>query len=360
MKHVINAGKKYAVFLLAVIGIILCITRFGQVKDGVKNGIGICTGSILPSLFPMLILTAFLTYTGIPRKIRSMIFCPIGLISGSSQLCTEVFLFGSVSGYPVGVKTAVALYGQRNVQLKEFQTAALANVNPGLAFSVLIAGKQCFGSVNAGITMYISVCIGNLMLCQLLRGKIKPANRFPVADYKNEQPSEALVHAVDSAVKSTVSISAWITAFCAAASLFGNVLTDSPYVFFTEVTGAVIYCASATGLPMCAFCMAFGGFCILFQLLPELRKLKISVPKYLLSRLLSAVCAYASERVFLYLLPESALASACGRIILEPAVGSFWLSGALALLCTVFIVSNMTAQTTQKRYLRSRIFYDKI
>ena len=340
MKHISDSKKQIlssaAVLLLSA----LVIQQNSLVRDGVSQGIAVCTGSVIPSLFPMLILSAFLTSAGLPQPLCGLLFFPIKKLTGVSADAAECFLFGSTAGYPVGVKTSAALFRKNQLSKPSATRAALLNVNPGVAFSVLTVGKQFFGNTVIGLSLFTSVTLSNLA-AGILLNLIMPLQERPVKkeDAGSTVYSAALITAVESSVRSLVSISAWIVAFSAFTAPLQAVINTPILISLLEVTNAAQTCARHGNCALCAFSLGFGGFCVFLQLLPELKTLGITAAKYLGVRVFAGLCACIIEIAILRIFRlSSAVFSPANtefRISRSSLVGSI----SIFFLSAVFILS---------------------
>ncbi|MBQ7638034.1 MAG: hypothetical protein IJS90_03940 [Clostridia bacterium] len=338
MKEFIKQRRDKITFFTALAFFAAAIAFSGEIKDGAKEGMEICLGSIIPSLFPTLIISSFITEAGIPPGIRKALFFPIKKMTSISENAAECFIFGLTAGYPVGVKTAFALYKQKRLDINSARICALANISPGIVFCTAIVGKNMFSSSAAGTTMLFSVMLSNLLLAVIL-GRKKGSNETATKEDRPFDFPVALTGSVSSAFRSTAMVCAWITAFSAFLRPLKK-LVRSPFLsVFAEVTSAAVFCASKKSLPLCAFSLGFGGLCLFFQLLPELTELKTGPLKYLLCRLFAGGAAYVFESVLLRFLPEEIAASASNaksvRLSSSTPLGSL----SLVLLCAVFMIS---------------------
>ena len=298
-----------------------------------------CVGTLIPSLFPSLILTSALSQTGIPPIIRTILFFPVHFLTGAPFSAAECFLIGQTAGYPTGIKTAAAAYEKKSLSHAQAEHSALINVNPGLPFSILIAGKAFSGSSANGALLYSAVLFSNLLLGTLLRRSKN--NEHNNAQFRSSPlfATDILVKSVSEAAKATLSICAWILAFfvfTAPLSFFPHL---KPLIYVLEVTKATEFCIANNKYPHAAFCMGFGGFCIFFQLIPDLRKLKIPLRRYLLSRLFCGISSF----LFVFLLksafPHSIAVFQSKDPVVRFSQGSFSGGAAVLLLCVIFIIS---------------------
>lgn len=327
------------IFFVALLFYVAAFIFNESVKQGVINGVGVCIDSVIPSLFPMLIISTFITNVGIPKKIKKIIFFPIKKITGVHENAAESFILGAIAGYPVGVKTAFSLYMQKKIDIKDAQNAALINVNPGLAFSLIVTGKIFFGSSLLGLTLFFSVSAANLILGILLKQKKKKIASERYDAKNNTDISLCLINAVSSSVKSIVSICAWIVVFSAFTEPL-NEMIKTPYIkIFFEVTSGASFCAENGFLSLCAFTMGFGGFCIFFQLLPEIKGLGISPAKFLLCRLFSGTAAFVVEKIIIDIVPIQITAFSSAEASVKLSSASISGSMALIFLCAVFMIS---------------------
>ncbi len=335
-KTEIRKSMAFAAFICAATAAVIRNSAF---TDGARRGIGICLDTIVPSLFPMMILSSFLSFTGLPFFFRRICALPLKIVPGLPESSAEAFILGALGGYPVGVKTTALLLNNKKIIMKEAKKAALINVNPGIAFSVLVIGKQLFGSLLLGFTLYGSVTLANVFLCFALRKNDVRRNSGLTHETDSKNIPDALIAAVAGAVKSTVGVCAWIVAFSAFYALIPDIPGKTALSLFAEVTAAVQLCAAKRAAPLCAFCMGFGGICLFFQLLPELRQMKIQPWKYFSARLFAGLSAYITESIIIKLFPSCIMAFRYENAVISPYKGSALGGVSLIVLCAVFMLS---------------------
>ncbi len=329
-----------AAFLIAIplfIMLFLCET---DVREGTAAGLSLCAQAIIPSLFPMLILSSYITQIRTPRIINRILSVPVGILSGLSENAVKCFMLGGFCGYPVGVKTACALLKDRRISQEEARRAALINVSPGAAFAVLVAGRDMFGSKEIGLRLYLSVTAANLLLGFMLRCLYKtPKSKINMSETDALPPSQALVQSVAAASTGIFSICAWITAFCGFAAPLQRSPAGAFLRPFLEVTAAGAFYAKTNAVPACAFSMGFGGFCIMFQLLPELKALGVSAGKYLAFRFAAGGIAFLLQHITDRIFPYAAPVFSYVQAVQQPRFSAFGASASLLFFCVVFMAS---------------------
>ena len=324
----------------AAAGLYICIFIFGdRIRQGVSDGMGICLNTVVPSLFPQLVMTAFLSRTGIPPRTKKIVFSPFAFLTGLPLSAAEPALLGLTGGYPVCVKTASQAYVTDRLRPESARRAALVFMHPGPAFTVLTVGKGFCGSVRTGAILYFAVLLADMAMGVLFRcvSPLPPTPENNSAEHTD--PADALTGAVADGTKNMLSICAWITAFYGVNAPLGALLGTGKAGLFTEVTYGARMCAAADMLSDCAFALGFGGICVFFQLLPDLRTLGIPVWKYLSARLLcgglSKGVIMLIQRLELFYTPVFSYPAPEIRLGRSNAAAS----ASLLALCVVFMCS---------------------
>ena len=328
-----------AAFIIAILLFIMLFVCEAEVREGTAAGLSVCAQAIIPSMFPMLILSSFITQIRTPRIISKVLSVPVGILSGLSENTAKCFMLGGFCGYPVGVKTACALLRDGSISQEEARRAALINVNPGAAFAVLVVGRNMFGSKEIGLRLYLSVTAANLMISFALRcfhrTTIIKTNKRETGALP---PSQALVQSVASASTGIFSICAWITTFFGFASPLQSSPAGAFLRPFLEVTAAAASYAKTNAVPACAFSLGFGGLCIMFQLLPELKELGVSAGKYLAFRFAAGGIAFLLQHFTDRIFPSAAPVFSYIQPA-QPRFSAFGASASLMFFCVVFMAS---------------------
>ena len=81
-----------------------------QSVSAAGDGVQLCLNVILPSLFPLFVLSTLCVDSGIIRALGTLmqpLMAPLFRVGGC---CAGAFLLGIIGGYPVGARTAISLY----------------------------------------------------------------------------------------------------------------------------------------------------------------------------------------------------------------------------------------------------------
>lgn len=333
--------KSNAVFFCTAALFALLIIKSSEVKAAVTQVFTGCARNIIPPLFPALALSGFMSLNGLPGTLRKTVGAAARTLLGISPDCTGAVVFGAAAGYPAGVKTAVQLFAGGRADKDSCARAAALFVNPGVVFTVITVGRQMCGSALTGVLLYTSVLLAQFLTGIITRKPIKN-NTIKTETVSSEDYGQNLINAVNTAVSSCVSITAWITLFGAAQALvkllplrrFDGVLSLT-----SEVTQAVSYSLYTNSLPKCAFALGSGGLCVVCQLMPDIKKLGIPLRRFLFYRLFIGALSAVITKLALFLFPAAVTTGSVSAVFAlsqTPSPRGFF---SLLFLCVIFMFS---------------------
>lgn len=157
---------------------------------GARDGLSLCGGVIVPSLFPFMVLGNLISELGLAQRL-SVFFAPVmkKLFGVSGAACTPFFL-GLTGGYPLGAAAAAELYARGEIDKSEAEHLLGFCNNTGPAFIIGVAGGGIFRSALVGFYLYAIHIISAVLTGILLRSKNArlskpqepaPAKSFPAA-----------------------------------------------------------------------------------------------------------------------------------------------------------------------------------
>ena len=333
-----------------VAGMCLLIARSGSAKAGMAEALSLCAAVLVPSLFPLLILSDLIASCRCPEPVQRLCAVPLRVLFGLSPGCLTPLLLGLTGGYPLAAKAADAAREKGLIGKEDARRLTLFFTCPGVPFSVVAAGEGFFGSRAAGATFFLA-CVTADMAAAFLYNRFFPADGKHTPSPRAPEAGGGLVRAVERATGSIVSVCAWVCAFGTLLAAVG-LPDDSPagrcLPLFTEVTAAVRRTAERGDPALAAACLAFGGLCIFCQLLPELRKSGAGAARYLTVRFLCAALAYGVQRLLMHFLSVSVPAEArLGPLYLT--ANSVAGSAALLFLCAVFMAETAGSSPPGRR-----------
>ena len=239
--------------------------------EAVRQGLSLCAQSVVPALFPYMVMVNFLIFSGLFRRI------PWGV---------QAFALGALGGYPMGAKAIAALC--RSGQFSPEEATRLAPVcnNCSPAFCIFLMGQTVFHSTLAGIVLYAAQLVSALILWAVFRPKVSTHTLRPVT--QRPSLSSALVDSVQNAALNTLYLCGFVVLFQVV--LFLLPLSQPFLIGLVELTNGVVLLDGAYRLSFvaAAFLVSFGGLCTVAQTAAVLGEAGVSCKGYLPKRLLVA------------------------------------------------------------------------
>lgn len=299
-----DSMKKDYVPTLLLAMVVLCVVAFsGHSRQGAANGIALCENVIVPSLLPVLVLTNTIVLcrgADFFNKAFGRLFELLFRLPGNTAV---VVLFGLIGGYPAGTVLTRQLYDRGDIDSSTAGRLMSFNFCGGAAFIVTAVGTVCYGSTRIGLMLYGVAVASSLIICavtgiwapKIEKGANTTSAGLPFAD--------ALTTAVETTATAIINMCMYIVLFSAIAGLL-----DVPgwMIPLVEITNGL--CAQNTLMPLkfCAAFIAFGGFCIHFQLMGMLRDMKIKYVYFLFYRVVGAVLSYCLMVLLQFAMGDSA------------------------------------------------------
>lgn len=306
----LHAAIKVIILLVSLLFASMIFLYDSELRQGIINGIDTCGRIVIPSLFPFLALTVFITNSGASRLIGKIISPVMNLLFGfKGELATAAFIsfFG---GYPSGAIGISALYKKRLIEKHQAVRAMYFCVNAGPAFIITAVGATLFGSVEYGMRLFACHITASVIMGLTLRIKNGPCEEVVIKEKpKNENAADCFVDAVTAASKSMFFISAFIILFSGINAVISSLgMPKGISVIVTGLLETVGGCKSAAeaGSPiLAAFFLGFGGFSVIFQVLFASAEIKPKFRYFLLSRLIHGFISAVLAAACFYLLPPT-------------------------------------------------------
>lgn len=357
----ISSGALCALGFLSALSALLAFP--GPVREGVWNSMTVCLTSVVPSLFPFMVLAGFGADSRAGENLDRWLGPAIRHIFRLPDCCAATLLMSFLGGYPAGAKGISLLLERGKIDERQARRMLLFCLSPGPAFTVTFVGSGLLGDLRAGWLLFAAVTGAGLLLGLLTAvGKPVPGRKQP---RQESYPAGALIRSVHGAAKSVALMCACIMLFAAftavlrASGIFtflcrgldallpslrsGEVLL----AFLLEVTDGTGKAAAAGAVPgLFAFGLGFGGLCVHFQVFSIAAGVPVKKPLFLLFRLLHGLLSAGAVYGLIRLFPgEPATAAPVATwAAVQAGAGVSPLSGTLAggisllLMCLAFLV----------------------
>lgn len=289
---------------------IIIITNPKQFTSGTISGLSLFFHSVLPGLFPFMLLTKLLTEIGFLFKVTTKLDRFSYKIFGTPGVSVYAFLMSILSGYPIGAKIISELFEKKLITENEAKKMSVFCTTSGPIFVIGAVGCGMFCSMKIGVLLYLSHIISSLILgivFHLLTKKHTTQNKSS-KQYKLllNQNENIIFNAVTSTINSLFVVGAYITIFYLLTELFNtlkiisfiinllapifaklniskNTLTGIIYGIIEVTHGAkqLSINISPTSVAICSGIISFSGISIIMQSMAFLKNCKIKAHTFI-------------------------------------------------------------------------------
>lgn len=327
--------------LAVAVGCAVMVIAFPSVAvSGVKDGLKICGGVVIPSLFPLMIISNFIAYLPLNNRLVSR------LTEKAFRLpscCAPAILLGLVGGFPVGCMIAARLLESKRINSEQAGRLACFCVNGGPAFVITAVGLMMLGSVKIGLIMFVSLCTSALIIGVCLRFTAPCVESRSKGEECFIGTAQALVLSTESACNSMLNICAWVTVFaCIGSYIKSSGISEGMNVAVNcllEVTAGCRAASQVGNIYAVVASLGWGGVCVGCQVAGSLKKIGVKMPVYFAFRALNGALAAGICALLFKLFPieaqvfsNFAAARPVGFAVSVPATLS------LIGLCIVFVI----------------------
>ncbi|MBR0541765.1 MAG: hypothetical protein IJK26_06100 [Clostridia bacterium] len=337
--------KEAAAVVLTVTACVFIFLNSNEISQGVSNGLSLCAASVIPSMFPFLVVSDFIAKSGISKLAGSIILKPLGKVLRISDNGCTVFIMSLLGGYPIGPKMTSELVESGKIELKEAQRLNLFCINPSPGFLITMLGAVFFKSKALGVIFYVSCALASFVIAfasSFFKRSSEQKSTKNERLYFINNPVDSLVKSVSSAAMSMLFICAWVVVFNAVISVFLYYFqNNAAYVLCSllEITNGINLVKGILSFPLCAALIAFGGVSVHFQILSAVRKSGLKLHMFLISRIIHALISGVFCRLILILFPVKAdVFSNYSALTVNSFSVSFAASATLIAMCILFIL----------------------
>ncbi|MBQ9166587.1 MAG: sporulation protein [Oscillospiraceae bacterium] len=280
--------------------------------QGAREGLALCAGTLLPSLFPAFVFTNLAIELGLGQwlgRLLAPVMEPLFHLSGP---CAAPLALGLLGGYPVGGQSLRNLLAQGGCSREEAQRLLAFCNNSGPAFILGIVGSTVFQSLPIGLFLWLVHALAALCVGLILRkeGRYQPSATPPIAE---TTAAAALTRSVKQALNSILQVSAYVVLFQVLLGLIQAMpLPDLSFsqscqallMGMLELTGGICALTEELSLPgrlaLASFLLGWGGLSVHCQTAALLEDTGLAIAPYIQAKLLHGLI---SAGLCLVLLP---------------------------------------------------------
>ena len=283
--------------IMIIAAFLIMLKMSDTVRRGTWSGLVLTAGTILPSVFPFMVLGDFLSYC-ISRNGLGTAGVVISRIFGVGKSEVGILVSGLLCGFPSSARAAAEAYKNGNTDKSSAIKLAAISSNPSPPFIIGAVGAGLSGSTLIGGLLFISLLF-SVVITSAVFGKNRQKSTFP--DIIPEQ-KYSFVASVKNAGQASITVFSFVALFCALIEILKSFIGCG--VFFSiavsalEVSTAVTHLLADTAFPphilysLLGFSIGFGGLCANLQCAAFLSDAGLELKKFFLIKLISGVvCA---------------------------------------------------------------------
>ncbi len=256
-------AREYMKTMLASSAMLALILDSATAIKGCRDGLALCVGSVIPALFPFLVLSPILTGAlrfRLPQWLRRAMKLP--------ENSDGLLIAGCLGGYPIGAQCIASAANSKQLSKEDAHRlmAFCCNCGPGFVFGIC---GSFFASGWAALSLWLCHIGAALLVGMLLPGKESFGKSYVPAKI-------GLTQAVTGAVKAMAQICGWVILFrCLLNFLQKWVLwrVKGPALAlicgWLELTNGCFFLEAIPNeglrLVICEMILSFGGVCVAMQ-----------------------------------------------------------------------------------------------
>ncbi|MBR6653740.1 MAG: sporulation protein [Oscillospiraceae bacterium] len=360
--------------LLGTLALICCAAALvcfpKESVEAASSGLELCLNVIIPSLFPFFVISTLAVDLGLAERMGRLIEPVMRRLFNVSGACASAFVLGFVGGYPVGARTAIALYERGECSRREAERLLSFCNNSSPAFILGVVGASVFADNRVGLLLYLvhgfaSVITG--VCFRRWRGG-SDSSRPRLQQGRKLRPgfADAFTRGVKSSFASTLNICGFVIFFTVLIKMLvisgvlpaaakGTALILRPLgvdedtarrllIGVIEMSSGVWSLSSAAeslsaGAAMAAFMLGWAGISVHCQTLSFLCDSGLSAKTYIIGKLMHGVLSAALVWLAFRILPfEEAAAAYLARQVSGIAQLNFAAALSISGICALIMV----------------------
>lgn len=195
-----NKLGRWGLALAAVLTGVLPFAAPGACAAALAEGLALCGGGLLVSLFPYLIVSVLLVRSGAAGVLGAFLTPAARLCGVRARAAGGVLLMGLVGGFAPAANAAAEAV--RAGELTPAEAAALlpACICSGPSFVVLTVGGEMLGSAELGVRLFLAQVLAGYLAAFLLRlGGRRTSKPAPVVE-RPTRPAPAAAGGIDQVI----------------------------------------------------------------------------------------------------------------------------------------------------------------
>ena len=358
-------------FLTALCATALCIILIlngAELSDGIRKGLDLCSFSVIPSLFPFMAISIFISKSK-AADFFIFLFKPVAKLLKIPENCCGIFPAALFGGYPSAAKCISDYVLEGIIGRKTAAKMLCFCVNAAPAFLIFAVGIGVFRNLKTGILIFTAHFLSSFFTATVISVfSSSPQNSSYNSSVLRKSNASCAVESIISAAESCFRMCAFIVIACGVLEIvfkgrfFSNIsspLAKALFSGFFEVTAGIFSCSEIGGFGAIATAGAiasFSGISVIIQIAALTEESKIPLLPFVISRFINSATTFAILWFFLSLSGKTAETFSQSSKTFQAAL-SVSAPAAVSLFCmaALFLLSIVPAKS-EKEPLLSRIW----
>ena len=301
--------------LIAIINIFLNSNTLNQTITFSSN---LFLKNIMPSLFPMFIISSILVEIDIPKVLGNIFKKPMNILFKTKGEGAFIFFMSMITGFPSTAKYINDLLNKKQIDTKDAQKILMFSFFSNPLFIVNTVGIMFLKNQKIGIMLLISHILGNIIIGIIFKNynqtKSIPNTKINNLKYLNTKINNTnlfttLITSIKTSIETLINIFGIITFFLIIINILfktKNIITI-PLIGILEMTSGLKYLSISNidyniKVLLSMFLISFGGFSVHFQIMSILHKKKVKYLPFLISRIIHGIISVLILIIIIYFL----------------------------------------------------------
>jgi len=260
MKHILK-------MLLGLSAAFVLLHQGSILGKGIAEGMALCVEIVIPSLFPFMVFTSFLSLSGWSRYFSSFFSPLIRYCFRLPEAAGTAVFMSFIGGYPVGARMIARLMKENKISPQDGERMLSFCVNAGPSFVLTAVGVGMFHNRGIGMILFMAHILAALTM-GIVSGigkKVPEKEDLPAGAAETRSAVTALIQSVSDSASGMLTLSAFVILFSGILSLLQEF---GPLIGLLEVTKGCLLAAETSALYgelMAAFLLSFGGLSVICQ-----------------------------------------------------------------------------------------------
>ncbi|MBR3895071.1 MAG: hypothetical protein IKJ35_07985 [Clostridia bacterium] len=288
-----------------------------------NQGLLLCAKTVIPSLFPFMVLSELIVNGGIGPLLIKPISGPLKRLFGLSDAGCCAVALGLLCGFPVGAKCTVLSYDRGEISRREAERAlAFSNV-PSSAFLINAVGVSLWGNRRFGVLLYVAVLttaiLTGILLARLAKNKHAPSTEAISTPMHPPavKGAKLFTEAIRSATASIFPVCAYVVFFSALLGTLHPLLSalrlppaiHAALFCLFELSGGMSQSCALGNIGMaaglCAFAAGWSGLSVHCQVLSVCDGRDLSFRTYFLAKIFQGIFCALFFGILMLLFPDA-------------------------------------------------------